>query len=627
MSKIIIVSPKDVYAWSELTVISKRYWSGKVKSKFSKFSDENIIIKIVSIIAFIFITLSLILIRNSPAMGYELSIYSSISPLVWIFLIGSSICGAAIIVHQAFTENKSSFWLIGFSILLLSNFIILSLHAIRGYFSYNLGDSLEHLKLAMAIFLKGHFEENNIYPITHILISEVAEISGIQTEAVFRYTPAFFSILFMVFVYLLATATLHGKQKILLSSASSAVFFFSYYQISVYPSGISVLMFPLVFYLYFKSSGKLSSRFRLIFIVFFILYPFFHPVSSLMLIFFFAIFELTKGLYAKKLEDISLFPILISSIIFFIWLSTFVFFNETIRSIFSSIRGSAEESYFIAEGAKALQNIEGVDLAELFLKMYGANVIYIVISSIAIILILKKALRHESGITNMLALSALFVSSIPLSYFIFSSSKSMSVGRLLGLNYMMVIAPILTGFALSELFKNSRKKIISIIAIVVIVILSLTISVFNVYRSPWVMQQNWQVTYSYMYGSDWFSEHGSSDIISNGMGYVQSSNPAYYRYGNDPERIIPEHFNYTHYNALGESFAQNRYVIVTQISKLANANPILANARMDPVIQWGFNESDFNKFENYDISASMLYSNGEFWVYYVNSTMKKINSW
>ena len=619
-----IISPGDVFDPLASITMSKIYNFEWVNREFMEFSNENIIVKIIAIIAFIFLTLSAIIIKSSPATGYELSIYSSVSPLVWIFLIVSVIGGTSIIVHQAFTKSKSNFWLVGFLILMFSNFIVLSLHAIRGYFLYNVGDSMGHLKLAMDIFSKGHFDKGNFYPITHILISEIAEICGILPVAVMRFIPAFFSILFMVFIYLLATITLHEKGKILLASASSTVFFFSYYHVSVYTSGISVLMSPLIFYLYFKSSEKLSLQFKLLFVLFLVLYPFFHPMSSLMFIFFLAMFELTKGWYTKKLNQISLNPILISSITFFIWISSFWFFGSTIRSIFSSIHGSAEErSYFIIEGYKALQNIAGFDLVELFLKMYGANVIYTIISLIAIISILKKVLRHESGknILNILQLSLFFLGSFPLSVLIVMESKMVSLGRLLGLNYMMIAAPILVGFILHELvqLKGSKRKTISIIVLVLILMSSSTISILSVYRSPWILQHNWQVTYSYAHGGNWFSDHNCPDIISNGMGYYQCSKPAYYRYGNDPERIIPEHFNYTYHETLGESFAQDRYVVVTQICKLANANPILADVRMDPVIQWGFNESDFYRFEHNDSSANKLYSNGEFWVYFVKT--------
>ena len=110
-------------------------------------TDNTRILKISAITGFILITLALILINNEPAMGYEISIYTALSPLVWIFLIGSIACGIGIIVQQAFAEEskQKSWWLIGLSMVMLSDFIILSLHALRGYFTYGRGDLLVHI--------------------------------------------------------------------------------------------------------------------------------------------------------------------------------------------------------------------------------------------------------------------------------------------------------------------------------------------------------------------------------------------------------------------------------------------------------------------------------------------------
>ena len=70
---------------------------------------------------FVLITLTLLIIKNSPAKGYELSIYTSTPFLAWIFLIVSATGGISIILHQAFIgDKKSNWWIIGFLILILN---------------------------------------------------------------------------------------------------------------------------------------------------------------------------------------------------------------------------------------------------------------------------------------------------------------------------------------------------------------------------------------------------------------------------------------------------------------------------------------------------------------------------
>lgn len=575
-------------------------------------------IKFLAILSYIFVTISLVIINNSPVTGYELSIYTN-NPFIWILLILSNIFGITIIVSQVFDKNKKNIWLVGFSILIFTNFIILSLHALKGYYLYNYGDSMGHYDFSNQILLNGYISSDNSYPIVHILIVEIIYIGKLSAIEIMRYLPAFFSVLFMLFIYILGESLLQKRGQVLLVSILGSNFFFSYYHVSVYPSGLSVLMLPLVFYLYFKGSDFKGSGFKLSFIILIIIYPFFHPATSSMLILFLIILELTKGIYKKRIEYTSFNPVLVSSITFILWISNFWFFNETIKSIYTMILGAHEESYFISEGTKAIQNIQGLDLIELFTKMYGIQAIYSMLSLIATILIIKRI--SDKRMLNMFILSIFFITSMPLSFFLFISSRLISVGRLLGLNYIMVVTPILSGFSLYELIKTNDDKKNKKKMIMVIFILSLifTTSVLSIYRSPWIFQQNWQATYSFITGSKWFKDDTDKNIISNGMGFYEVNRPPYYRYGDDTaERIIPAHFNYSNYKTLGEQFKQKRYIVVTQMSKLANADPTLSRTRMDPAIQWGFNEKDFYRFENYDTTINKLYTNGEFWVYTVN---------
>ena len=109
-------------------------------------------LKIVSSISFILIALSLIIVSNSQATGYELSIYTSTSPLVWIFLI-LSIAG----------DERSNWWIIGFFILMFSNFVILSLHACKfrpkivHFSGYDFLHSLKDFSLSSFIFSNYRF--------------------------------------------------------------------------------------------------------------------------------------------------------------------------------------------------------------------------------------------------------------------------------------------------------------------------------------------------------------------------------------------------------------------------------------------------------------------------------------
>jgi len=600
--------------------------------------SEHYMLRILLIICFIFITLSLVLIKNSPATGYELSIYASTPHIVWIFLIGSISIGIFIIVYQAFTERENNYWSIAFFILLLNESIFLSLPALKGYFLYGGSDPLLHLGYAKDIISTGYTGDSDFYPIIHILVFQISGISDIPPEALMRYLPALFNILFMmVFIYILAKITLSKKSKIMLSSAASITLYFNSLHATVYPHVFSIFLFPCIFYLYFKAIDNNLLSFRLLFIIFLILLPFTHPASSLILIFLFIAMELARHTYNKKFSiktrSISLNPSMISFITFFTWFSSFTMFGNTVRSLIDSIHEPFKNPQILTT-TEVLGPLGWYDLIELFMKMYGDSIIYIILSLISALIIGRKIFRnkvkqhHETR--RLYVLLTFFFISIPVALLFFTGTRQQTVGRLLNLNYMMVVTPILVGITLNELLKKSR---IYTSIVCIILILASTIGLFGVYASPWINQPNWQITNMDMQGTKWFLSHKNTALGISGMGYEAAVPAAILGYSKteskeyrpvvyDPaeEGGIPDHFNYTYHKKLGESFKHDRYIIITKRFLLANANPILAKKGLyiPMYFRKEFNKKDFIKLEK-DSSVSRLYSNGEFDVLYLKS--------
>ena len=612
-----IISPGDAFAPMVSMSMSGWYELAKSKSGFIKSSEGNRIVKIIAIIAFIFITIALILIRNSPATGYELSIYSSISPLVWIFLIVSSIGGVSIIVHQVFTKSKSKFWLIGFSILVLSNFIILSLHALRGYLHYCSWDHIAHLRMIKSLIETGHLGSFNFYPIIHIFCSQIAEICDIEPNIVAQYVPAFLSVLFLMLpMYLLAKSSVLEEGQVLLACAASGILFFNSLHVQVYPHVFSVLLFPLILYLYFKSLEKNTWQFNLLFIILLILLPYTHPSGSLAFIFLLIAMELARVAHDKRhepegtLSKIAVNPILISSITFFMWLSSFRMFGAKLSSLHSSIFEPYKNPHFLTL-METTARLEWIEVIEYNLKMYGDNLIYIALALIAGIIIIKRIFKKEKGTKYLFLLFIFFLICIPIEYILFIGVGSETAGRVLNLLYMMTVAPVLVGFVLYELFKN-KKRAFAITVVVIILALTYGISIFSVYHSPWTFSPSWHITNMDVKGSEWFLGHRNSTYEFDAMGIDLSLMKG-------EIGLIPEHFNYSQHTMLGESLSQDSYAVINKRCKLANADPMVQKARLNMLSGWGFNESDFYKFENHDQSVSKLYSNGEFWVYLVES--------
>lgn len=588
------------------------------KGWFIRFNDERISIKIIAIACFIFTISALYLIKRAPATGYEISIYTSTPLLVWVSLIGSIAGGISIIVHQAFTEDeRSNWWIIGLFILILNNFIILSMHAFRSYFEYTGGDSASHLGVVKDLTESGHFVSGNCYPIIHVFYSEMAEICNISPYIEAKYLPAFLSILFlMLFMLLLAKSSLFKKGQVLLACAGSCVLFFNSLHIQTYPHTLSVLLFVPILYLYFKGLEKPSWQFNFLFILLLILLPYTHPSGSLTMILLLIALVLSRVAYDKRynskdaMSKISVNPILISFITFFMWISSLNLLGNRLSYLQTSIFEPYESRHFV--GLMEITNrLEWIEVVEYNLKMYGDTIIYIILASIAGAIIIKRILNKEKGTRYLFMLFMFFLICIPIEYYFFIVVGSETPGRMLNLLYMMTIAPVLVGFVLYELFKN-KKRAVAITAVIIILTLTFSVSVFSVYHSPWTFSVSWHITNMDIEGSKWFTAHRNSTLEFDAFGN-------YYLPG---KKVIPEHFNYSSHEMLGESLAKNCYVVANKRCKLANADPMVAKARIN-ILGGGFNEADFDKLEN-DPSVAKLYSNGEFDTFYVYAAGQRI---
>ena len=159
-------------------------------------TSSNRTLKAITSFSLILTSIALIMIQGNPASGYEISIYRGFSSLIWAILIISSIGSIGVITFQAFSIPRSGLWKVAFMNLILNGFIIVSLHALRGYYLYTGIDQLYHLNVIQSLVHSGNLGESNIYPIAHILIAACSLISNIDPHYLIQYLPSFFSILF-----------------------------------------------------------------------------------------------------------------------------------------------------------------------------------------------------------------------------------------------------------------------------------------------------------------------------------------------------------------------------------------------------------------------------------------------
>lgn len=583
-------------------------------------------LKAASCICFLLIFVALLLIdRYSPATGYELSIYESLPATMWFCLFAALAGGTGIVVHQAFAERKSRYWLLGFFVLIFGISIILLLPIIRGYYLYGAMDTISHTRWASDIVVDGHFRRVNQYPITHILMAQLAEVCGAPPEAIAQITAVLFTVVFMLFSYLLASSVMPRKGQALLSAAATALFF-NYYHVCVYPQAMSIMALPLVFYLYFKGFEKGSLPFRIAFVIVLLLFPYFHPAPAAALIACLLGAELAKVMWrvrraaisspANELVDrITFEPTLISSIAFLTWISSFGIFTRTIWNTLGWLTGEIESLPRVMEVEDLFQR-QGLGVAQqivLALKLYGDNFIFLALSSIALLIIAWRFLHRQDEVRNLSILSMPFVVSGPIWVLIFAATLLVTLGRLLGANIMMWATPVFAAFALFEIFGRWKKA--GAVVITGVLLSASVLGVLGVYHSPYTLQTNWQITRQDADGSEWFKDHVrlpfSRGFVSLGVASLL------------PGRLtVPEHFGYADHETLGEAVELpvelDIFVLLTEGFKLSTTDASLPPTMISPWAALRFTHTDFQHLEQ-DPSVSKLYSNGEFDVFNVSA--------
>lgn len=581
-------------------------------------------LKIIGCICFVSIVLALLLIaQNSPATGYELSIYESLPAEVWICLIAAVAGGTGIVVYEALGAQDSKYWLLGFALLIFGISIILLLPLFKGYFLYGSSDTVAVLRWTDFILSEHGFAGSNRYPIMHILMTQLVQVCGAPPELIIKWVLPFFTLLFILFSHLLASTVMNKKSQVLLSAATTALFF-GYYHVAAYPQGASVMILPMVFYLYFRGFGRGSLPFRVCFVIAMLLFPFFHPAPAAVLIACLLAAEGAKLAWGARkrasstlakdaLGRVTFEPTLISSVTFLTWISSFSMFEATIANVLGWLGGEIRNIPRVQE-LEYLAQSRGLGIEQQFeiaFRMYGDNLIYLSLAAIALLIIASRFWRGRGDIRNLCVLAMPFLVSGPVWVLIFASTLQVTVGRLLGSNIMMWATPVLGAFALYEMF--GRWKRAGVVVVASIIFCTSVVGIFGVYHSPHILQPAWHITRQDVHGAQWFLDHTHFEKKD----YFASL-------GIDPSLAlgvvpVPDHFGYPSLLALGQSFPEDVFLVLGERFRRSSAHHILSTQVLsDPrLARPGFDEVDFLRLKS-DPSVARLYSNGDLDVLLIN---------
>lgn len=604
------------------------------------------------ILGFVFLLIALIiLVAKPPATGYEISIYDQFPLYFWFLLIGAISIGIIILIKESFHQSGKKSWVMGFFLLMFTNFVLLIIPFSRGYATFGRGDVLNHLGFIKDIIFYGYFGspqslESNLYPLIHILVSTIYFLTGITPETLTLLLPITFTIFYMLSIYLLANEITKNNSQVILVTAFGSLLLFKHENLMLAPSVMAFLLLPFILFVYFAAKERINngSMFSFLLIIMLFILPFLHPgEGTIFIIIILTVLDISLILFKKINNHFSLRESISyylnknsiqTSLILFIawitWFTSYAAFGANVKStsnwLFNEVGNTTADKYV---SILDKSNLSLLQFIESFFKMYGQQTLYFILALFICLLVLYLLFKKVKVNLRLFQFGFLFLSTIIIMFICFTGIFGLDFNR--EMRYAIFAATLVNGIGYSIFIKKLKNyKMFAITLLTCILILSASISVFNTYSSPIVRNYNFQVSNMEFNGIEWFNSNRNVDM------YVESIDPKTtnrlvfalegMRFRN--QKLIgftaTEHFNYTNTSWYGSSLAgyslkgskmlpNNSYFIDYNVNRI-----FYLNVFPDYQDQWRFTPDDFYKLDNMDTSVNKIYSNGEFWVYYVN---------
>jgi len=512
-------------------------------------------------------------------------------------------------------------YLVGFAVALMTAVTFLSLPFVRAYVTWS-GDHIGHFGYLQDMTLTGHIGSQNPYPIVHVLLFQIATVTGASTLSVVNLNTALLVPVFTLSSYLLATLILPRREHQLLAAliAGGAMVGLSAYYLV--PNLWSIAMLPVVLYCYFRRE---VFAFKIALIVLLLAYPFFHPLSALVLIVILVALEILKPLYWQRFRGRmrplpawadarpTFWPVILETAVFLPWVLTrnaFASNRATFWDQLTSGWGSGEISDIAGTLAKV--DVHGADLAILTARLYGGLMILVGLAAIGVILLLRRWWAgHQDNSNGRLLFIGILGILGALTYFVFvlgmPGSEAFPAERLL--IYVEIAAIPVAAFVLWE-WGRRRSSTAFVWGVLFLVLIGLsTVNFLGHFQSPYIMRPNEQITRTDMAGMSWYLYSKDPEVPS-----ICAMSPAK-RFsegivGTTATRArqdlpyaahFEDHFGYTQYKTLGEQFDTDVYGTLHEYDKMVYQT---VWATLDR-----FNDDDFARLEE-DLTVEKIYSNG-----------------
>ena len=571
-----------------------------------------------------------ILVQTPKADGFEVSVYGAYPLSFWALLVLTLCIGQLLILREALvTSSNPRNWQLGFLLTLLVVTILVFMPYIRGYPVYGRGDLLTHLGYVKEIQATGGDPFLNIYQNLHQLFLALSYATGVDPLHLVNAVAAVISLFSIVASYVLLSA-MFDRRRFLLTLPFVVVLVTGSAHLNPSPYAQSVLLLPFVLYLFVRTQATETFAFRAPLAIAIVAMVLYHPLTAIFLLFVFLVYlavifrpawrrERTLSAPVSRVTATSVLQL--TAVVFLAWYYNFAGIILRFQTVFTLLISPAEGEGELDRYGQTVAEFspELVDLARVGFFRYGQRAVLLAIGFAFVVTAVWSYLRGRRATSP-------YLSTFTLGFVLFSAIGVvfLVVGLIGGFGRPLVFAQYFAVFVAGSLLafvydRVDRQGVVTVSVFVVLVVLVVA-SMAVLYPSPMGGDSNSQVTQQDLAGAEWYLENDLQTSL------LQQHGTTLYRFehalegadSNTIQRVgttAPPRFNYTEHSALGESYDIDRVLVITERGRAFY--PAAYPGYEDT---WRFQPEDFDRLAS-DPSVSHVYSNDEFDVYLVDSTV------
>lgn len=558
--------------------------------------------------------------RGSPAVGYEISVYEAYPWYVWGSLIGAAVLGQGIILETIRRgQRESTFWPIGAGLILLVTTILLFLPYIRGYPIYGRADLLTHLGLIHDLSEVG--VDGNIYPLTHVLTYVLSHAMGAEPSAVINLLAPVFSFVFFAGLWYTVVFVFEKRSIALLSLPFVLVPIATAFHVDVAPYELSALYVPFVLYLFASRDRTESMSIRIALVLSLIGLVLYHPLTAAFVIIVFATYSAIKWVPstdAKRRSPTVILPLTV--VVFVAWYLNSVGVVRRFEYVIQSLLGGGGGETQVDTYSETLSTYSPsiLDLLTIGFYQYGIEALLFPFAGGYLLFVGTQWVRQgKQPSTIDLWFGSAFLCFTAISGVFFITDLIASAQR--PLLFAKIFAVLLGVSLFSRLYQevdDSTRRAIITVSLGVTLIALAALTVLSVYPSTQGTDTNHQVTEAEIEGTAWLFENRDEELRIDEIG-IRQFRFDHLHHGtiNTSETIREEgtsppfRFGYEDNETVGESYSEDRYMIITELGKRSYPEQFPAYRDF-----WRYTPENFERLES-DRSVSRVYANGDLELY------------